>query len=32
MAIHAGGVVIAPEPLMELVPLFRSKDDVITLI
>jgi len=29
-SIHAGGVVIAPEPLMELVPLFRSKDDVIT--
>lgn len=29
-SIHAGGVVIAPKPLMELVPLFRSKDDVIT--
>ncbi|HJZ11948.1 MAG TPA: DNA polymerase III subunit alpha, partial [Acidobacteriota bacterium] len=29
-SIHAGGVVIAPEPLMELVPLFRSKEDVIT--
>ncbi len=29
-SIHAGGVVIAPTPLMELVPLFRSKDDVIT--
>ncbi len=29
-SIHAGGVVIAPRPLMELVPLFRSKDDVIT--
>ena len=29
-SIHAGGVVIAPKPLMELVPLFRSKEDVIT--
>lgn len=29
-SIHAGGVVIAPKPLMELVPLFRSKDDIIT--
>ena len=29
-SIHAGGVVIAPKPLSELVPLFRSKDDVIT--
>src|SRR5262249_19343898 len=29
-SIHAGGVVIAPKPLMELVPLYRSKDDVIT--
>lgn len=29
-SIHAGGVVIAPRPLMELVPLYRSKDDVIT--
>ena len=29
-SIHAGGVVIAPKPLMEFVPLFRSKDDVIT--
>jgi DNA polymerase III subunit alpha len=29
-SIHAGGVVIAPQPLSELVPLFRSKDDVIT--
>lgn len=29
-SIHAGGVVIAPKPLIELVPIHRSKDDIIT--